>query len=335
MISGRSPKGDKRANQMAGALLQSLVRRGQLIWLMVAVAVVAMSLISPHFLTVENLFTNVLRQSAVIGIVSVGMTLVIATRGFDLSVGSNIALSSSIMALLLTESGATVLEGVLVALAIGAVIGLTNGVLVAKVRVPPFIATLGMLSIARGLALVFAGTTPVDLLPQSLLDLGRGKVGFLPIPVLLLAGTWLVAAYLLKHTRFGRYALAIGSNEEGARLSGIKVDSYKIAHYLVLGVLAAAAGVVLTGRLGAAQATMAVGLEFQAIAAVVVGGTSLFGGEAKLGGSVGGAILVGVLRNGLLLRSVDTNWINIIIGVAMVASVAFDGLRRFRRKGLS
>ena len=335
MISGRSPKGDKRANQMAGALLQSLVRRGQLIWLMVAVAVVAMSLISPHFLTVENLFTNVLRQSAVIGIVSVGMTLVIATRGFDLSVGSNIALSSSIMALLLTESGATVLEGVLVALAIGAAIGLTNGVLVAKVRVPPFIATLGMLSIARGLALVFAGTTPVDLLPQSLLDLGRGKVGFLPIPVLLLAGTWLVAAYLLKHTRFGRYALAIGSNEEGARLSGIKVDSYKIAHYLVLGVLAAAAGVVLTGRLGAAQATMAVGLEFQAIAAVVVGGTSLFGGEAKLGGSVGGAILVGVLRNGLLLRSVDTNWINIIIGVAMVASVAFDGLRRFRRKGLS
>jgi ribose transport system permease protein len=335
MISGRSPKGDKRANQMVGALLQSLVRRGQLIWLMVAVAVVAMSLISPHFLTVENLFTNVLRQSAVIGIVSVGMTLVIATRGFDLSVGSNIALSSSIMALLLTESGATVLEGVLVALAIGAVIGLTNGVLVAKVRVPPFIATLGMLSIARGLALVFAGTTPVDLLPQSLLDLGRGKVGFLPIPVLLLAGTWLVAAYLLKHTRFGRYALAIGSNEEGARLSGIKVDSYKIAHYLVLGVLAAAAGVVLTGRLGAAQATMAVGLEFQAIAAVVVGGTSLFGGEAKLGGSVGGAILVGVLRNGLLLRSVDTNWINIIIGVAMVASVAFDGLRRFRRKGLS
>jgi len=335
MISGRSPKGDKRANQMAGALLQSLVRRGQLIWLMVAVAVVAMSLISPHFLTVENLFTNVLRQSAVIGIVSVGMTLVIATRGFDLSVGSNIALSSSIMALLLTESGATVLEGVLVALAIGAAIGLTNGVLVAKVRVPPFIATLGMLSIARGFALVFAGTTPVDLLPQSLLDLGRGKVGFLPIPVLLLAGTWLVAAYLLKHTRFGRYALAIGSNEEGARLSGIKVDSYKIAHYLVLGVLTAAAGVVLTGRLGAAQATMAVGLEFQAIAAVVVGGTSLFGGEAKLGGSVGGAILVGVLRNGLLLRSVDTNWINIIIGVAMVASVAFDGLRRFRRKGLS
>jgi len=335
MISGRSPKGDKRANQMAGALLQSLVRRGQLIWLMVAVAVVAMSLISPHFLTVENLFTNVLRQSAVIGIVSVGMTLVIATRGFDLSVGSNIALSSSIMALLLTESGATVLEGVLVALAIGAAIGLTNGVLVAKVRVPPFIATLGMLSIARGFALVFAGTTPVDLLPQSLLDLGRGKVGFLPIPVLLLAGTWLVAAYLLKHTRFGRYALAIGSNEEGARLSGIKVDSYKIAHYLVLGVLAAAAGVVLTGRLGAAQATMAVGLEFQAIAAVVVGGTSLFGGEAKIGGSVGGAILVGVLRNGLLLRSVDTNWINIIIGVAMVASVAFDGLRRFRRKGLS
>ena len=335
MISGGSPKGDKRVNQMAGVLLQSLVRRGQLIWLMVAVAVVAMSLISPHFLTVENLFTNVLRQSAVIGIVSVGMTLVIATRGFDLSVGSNIALSSSIMALLLTESGATVLEGVLVALAIGAAIGLTNGVLVAKVRVPPFIATLGMLSIARGFALVFAGTTPVDLLPQSLLDLGRGKVGFLPIPVLLLAGTWLVAAYLLKHTRFGRYALAIGSNEEGARLSGIKVDSYKIAHYLVLGVLAAAAGVVLTGRLGAAQATMAVGLEFQAIAAVVVGGTSLFGGEAKLGGSVGGAILVGVLRNGLLLRSVDTNWINIIIGVAMVASVAFDGLRRYRRKGLS
>lgn len=335
MTSRRSPKDDKRATRLAGSLLRSLVRRGQLIWLMVAVAVVAMSLISPHFLTVENLFTNVLRQSAVIGIVSVGMTLVIATRGFDLSVGSNIALSSSIMALLLTESGATVIEGVAVALAIGAVIGATNGVLVAKIRVPPFIATLGMLSIARGLALVFAGTTPVDLLPQSLLDLGRGKVGFLPLPVLFLAGTWLVAAYLVKHTRFGRYALAIGSNEEGARLSGVKVDSYRIAHYVVLGILTAAAGVVLTGRLGAAQATMAVGLEFQAIAAVVVGGTSLFGGEAKLAGSVGGALLVGVLRNGLLLRSVDTNWINIIIGAVMVASVAFDGLRRIRMGRLS
>ncbi|MDP7066093.1 MAG: ABC transporter permease [Acidimicrobiales bacterium] len=335
MTPRRSPKDDKRATRLAGSLLRLLVRRGQLIWLMVAVAVVAMSLISPHFLTVENLFTNVLRQSAVVGIVSVGMTLVIATRGFDLSVGSNIALSSSIMALLLTESGATVIEGIAVALAIGAAIGATNGVLVAKIRVPPFIATLGMLSIARGLALVFAGTTPVDLLPQSLLDLGRGKVGFLPLPVLFLAGTWLVAAYLVKHTRFGRYALAIGSNEEGARLSGVKVDSYRIAHYVVLGVLTAAAGVVLTGRLGAAQATMAVGLEFQAIAAVVVGGTSLFGGEAKLAGSVGGAILVGVLRNGLLLRSVDTNWINIIIGAVMVASVAFDGLRRIRAGRLS
>ena len=175
------------------------------------------------------------------------MTFVIATRGLDLSVGSNVALSGSIMALLLTDHGVPVLVGGLVALLIGAAIGATNGILVAKFKIPPFIATLGMLSIARGLALVFAGTTPVDILPPALLDLGRGKVGFLPLPVLLLGATWLVATYLLKHTRFGRYALAIGGNEQAARLSGVKVDAYKFAHYIVLGDLTAMAGMILVG----------------------------------------------------------------------------------------
>ena len=241
-----------------------------------------MSLLSPVFLTVDNVFDNILRQSAVIAIISVGMTFVIATRGFDLSVGSNVALSGSIMALLLTDHGVPVLVGAVVAVLIGAAIGSTNGILIAKLKIPPFIATLGMLSVARGLALVFAGTTPVDILPQPLLTIGRGKIGFLPVPVLLLAGTLLVATYLLKQTRFGRYALAIGGNEEGAKLSGVNVDAYKIAHYVVLGGLTAMAGIVLVGRLGAAQATMAGGLEFEVIAAVVIGGTSLFGGEANL-----------------------------------------------------
>jgi ribose/xylose/arabinose/galactoside ABC-type transport system permease subunit len=206
------------------------VRSRHLIWLVVVAAGVAMALLSPTFLTVDNLFDNVLRQSAVIGIVSIGMTFVIATRGLDLSVGSNIALSSSLMALLLTDHGVPVLVGVAAALLIGAAVGSTNGLLVAKVKVPPFIATLGMLSIARGLALVLAGTSPVDVLPPTLLDLGRGKVGFVPLPVLLLGATWLVGDYLLDNTRFGRYALAIGGNEQAARLSGINVDAYKFVH---------------------------------------------------------------------------------------------------------
>ena len=299
-----------------------------LIWFIVAAAVMAMSFLSPYFLTAHNLLDNVLRQSAVVGILALGMTFVVAARGLDLSVGSNVALSSSVMALLIRQHGVSLWPALLAGLLIGCLIGLVNGLLIAKLRLPPFIATLGMLSVARGLVLVLAGSSPIDVLPKDLLYLGRGVILGIPVPVVILATVWMVCAYLLRWTRFGRYGLAIGGNEEAARLSGIRVDRYKIAVYVFCALLAALGGVVLAGRLGAAQATTASGVELSVIAAVVVGGTSLLGGQARLAGSLGGAMLVAVLNNGMQLRGIDTNWIAITFGLVMVFAVALDAMRR-------
>jgi ribose/xylose/arabinose/galactoside ABC-type transport system permease subunit len=315
-------------SQRARPLWQRLPIGEHLIWVVVGAAIVAMSFLSPVFFTVHNLLDNVLRQSAVIGILAIGMTFVVATRGLDLSVGSNVALSSSAMALLIRQDGVSLWLAVLAGLGIGCAIGATNGVLVAKFRIPPFIATLGMLSVARGLALVLAGSAPIDVLPTHLLYLGRGVIWGVPVPVIILVCVWLICEYLMRWSRFGRYALAIGGNEEAARLSGVRVDTYKIGQYIFCGLLAAAGGIVLAGRLGAAQATTATGVELSAIAAVVVGGTSLLGGQARLAGSLGGAILVGVLTNGMQLRGIDSNWINITVGLVMVFAVALDALRR-------
>ena len=312
----------------APTLLSRLSLGDHLIWFVVGSAVIAMALLSPSFLTVDNILDNVLRQSAVIGIVALGMTFVIATRGLDLSVGSNIALSSSVMAILIRQDGVPLWPAILIGLLIGCAIGLVNGAIVTALRVPPFIATLGMLSVARGLALVQAGTSPIDVLPSGLLYLGRGSPLGIPMPVILLVAVWLICEYLMRWTRFGRYGLAIGGNEEAARLSGIRVDRYKLATYVFCGLLAAIAGVVLAGRLGAAQATSGGGFELSAIAAVVVGGTSLLGGKALLTGTLGGAILVAVLNNGMQLSSIDTNWIDITIGLVMVVAVGLDALRR-------
>lgn len=329
--------GYARRVQLAG-LLQRAVGRGllgaQFIWLIVLAGAVVMGALSSQFWTRDNLLDNVGRQSAVIGILALGMTFVIATRGFDLSVGSNIALSSSMTAILIRDHDVSAWPAMLAGLAIGLAIGLVNGTLIAKVGIPAFIATLGMLSVVRGLALVKAGTTPLDILPDELLSLGRGEVFGIPGPVLCLLGLWILCEYLLRWTRFGRYALAIGGNEEAARLSGIRVDAYKIAVYGFCGLLAAFAGLVLTGRLGAAQATTGGGFELSAIAAVVVGGTSLLGGRANLAGSVGGAVLVGLLNNGMQLRGIDTNWINITVGVVMIVAVGLDALRRERTRQL-
>jgi ribose/xylose/arabinose/galactoside ABC-type transport system permease subunit len=318
----------KKISQRTRPRWQSLPIADHVIWVVVGAAILAMSFLSPAFFTVNNLLSNVLRQSAVVGILALGMTFVVATRGLDLSIGSNVALSSSVMAILIRQDGASFWLAALAGLGIGCAIGATNGLLVAKFRIPPFVATLGMLSVARGLALVLAGSAPIDVLPADLLYLGRGVIWGVPVPVIILGCIWLICEYLMRSTRFGRYALAIGGNEEAARLSGVRVDAYKVSQYMFCGLLAAAGGIVLAGRLGAAQATTATGVELSAIAAVVVGGTSLLGGQARLAGSLGGAILVGVLTNGMQLRAIDSNWIDITVGIVMVFAVALDALRR-------
>lgn len=219
-------------------------------------------------------------------------------------------------------------EAILIGLLIGCAIGLVNGAIVTALRVPPFIATLGMLSVARGLALVQAGTSPIDVLPSGLLYLGRGSPLGIPMPVILLVSTWIACEYLMRWTRFGRYGLAIGGNEEAVRLSGIRVDRYKLATYVFCGLLAA----IMRRRPGRSARCRAGHLRRRLRALGDRRGRGRRDeparGRARLTGTLGGAILVGVLNNGMQLSSIDTNWIDITIGLVMILAVGLDALRR-------
>ena len=285
---------------------------------------VALTLLTPNFLTVDNLL-NVARQISITGIVAVGMTIVIVTSGIDLSVGSVLALSACAAGLLMAQ-GVPIPVALGVGCLVGALCGLINGLLITKLNITPFIATLGMMSVARGAALVLTGGIPVDALPDGVPALA-GNLGPLPIPVLVMAAVALVGAAILAWTRLGRYAYALGSNEEAVRLSGIPADNYKIAIYVVSGFLAAVAGMVMMARLSSAQPTGGNMMELDAIAAVVIGGASLMGGRGTIFGTIVGVAIIGVLRNGLVLLDVSAFWQQLVIGVVIVLAVALDQIR--------
>jgi ribose transport system permease protein len=280
---------------------------------------------TPNFLTVDNLF-NVARQISINGIVAVGMTIVIVTSGIDLSVGSVLALSACVMGLLMVK-GSSIGVACLAGLAVGGVAGLLNGLMITKLRITPFIATLGMMSIARGAALVVTEGQPIDNLPESFMSVA-GNIGRVPIPLVIMLVVAAVGAAVLNQTRLGRYAFALGSNEEAVRLSGVNVDGYKIAIYSLSGLLAAAAGMVLAARLGSAQPTGGGLMELDAIAAAVIGGASLMGGRGTIFGTLVGVTIIGVLRNGLVLLDVSAFWQQLVIGVVIILAVAVDQVRQ-------
>lgn len=273
---------------------------------------VGLSVMSPDFLTVNNLL-NVMRQVSINALIAFGMTLVILLGGIDLSVGSILALSSVLTATLL---------GILA----GAAMGLVNGLVISKGKVAPFIATLATMTILRGLALVFSNGSPITGFDSEFFSmLGGGYVaGLVPVPVvwmlLLFAGFW----FLLKKTVFGRHLYATGGNEEAARLSGVKVDRVKLWVYTASGAMSAMAGVVLTSRLNSAQPTAGTGYELDAIAAVVLGGTSLSGGRGWIFGTLIGALLIGVLNNGLNLLGVSSFYQQVIKGAVILLAVLLD-----------
>ena len=285
---------------------------------------VVLTILTPNFLTFDNLF-NVARQISITGIVAVGMTIVIVTSGIDLSVGSILALSACAAGLLM-GSGLPVPVALAAGCGVGALCGLINGLLITKLNITPFIATLGMMSVARGAALVITGGIPVDTLPESVPRLA-GNLGPLPIPVLVMIAVALLGAAILGWTRLGRYAYALGSNEEAVRLSGIPVDRYKIGIYVISGFLAAVAGMVMMARLSSAQPTGGNMMELDAIAAVVIGGASLMGGRGTIFGTIVGVAIIGVLRNGLVLLDVSAFWQQLVIGVVIVLAVALDQVR--------
>ena len=289
----------------------------------------ALWILTPHFLTVSNLL-NVLEQSSINAIVAAGMTFAIISGGIDLSVGSVLALSGIVLASLL-QTGAGLPVALTLALASAAACGLLNGLFVTMGRLPPFIATLGMMSVARGLALIWAEGRPISGFGESFRLIATARPLGIPAPVLITLLVYALAYVALAHSVFGRSIYAIGGNEEASRLSGVPVRLHKTGAYVVCGLTSGVAAVVLTARLNSAQPTAGIMYELDAIAATVIGGTSLFGGEGTLVGALIGALIMGVLRNGLNLLNVSSFVQQFVIGVVIIAAVLIDtALKRGR-----
>jgi len=279
----------------------------------------ALALLSDRFLTVNN-GVNILRQSTINGIISVGMTFVILTAGIDLSVGATLALSTVVTADLL-QKGVPVPVAVLAGLGLGAALGLVNGLIITKARVPPFVATLGMMTVARGLSLTYSQGRPITGLPDAFRFIGTGSLGPIPMPIIVAGATFILGHILLTRTRTGEYIYALGNNPVAARYAGIATDRYITFVYALSGLLAALAGMILVARLDSAQPTAGLGYEFDAIAAVVVGGTSFAGGEGGLPGTLLGVLVIAVLSNGLNLLNVSSFFQPVVTGVVIALAL--------------
>lgn len=294
---------------------------------------IGIALMSDKFLTVDNTW-NVMRQISVNICISVGMTLVVLTAGIDLSVGSVLALCGAITAGLLKFGvelpshnlfiGFTILGAVLIGLAVGALLGLFNGWAVTRFKVPPFVATLAMLTIARGLTMLWTKGFPISDLGNSFDYIGTGWFMGIPLPVWISGVVVIAAVVLTKKTALGRYIYAIGGNEHASRLSGININKVKLAVYAIAGVLAAVGGIMITSRLDSAQPNAGMSYELDSIAAVVIGGTSLSGGRGSIMGTVLGAIIIGVLNNGLVLLNVSPFWQQVVKGGVILLAVIID-----------
>ncbi|HWR23813.1 MAG TPA: ABC transporter permease [Feifaniaceae bacterium] len=290
---------------------------------------VAMSLASNVFLQVSN-FLNIFQQVSINFTIAVGMTFVIISGGIDLSVGSNVALTGLIMAVLMKNYGVGVGPTILIGLVCAGLIGLVNGALIAYLDLPPFIATLGTMSIARGAAYTITGGQPVYTLPAAFLNISSRIAGVPLYAILVMAAVFLLGWYILKYTRLGRYTYAIGGNESCAKLSGISLSSVKCRVYSISGICCGVAALLLTSRLDSAVPTNAEGQEMDAIAAVVIGGTSMKGGEGSLWGTVIGVLIIGVIANGLNLLGVPQGAQRMVKGLIIVIAVVIDVFRRKR-----
>lgn len=284
---------------------------------------VVISLVSDRFLTVDNL-RNVLRQASINGIISIGMMLVILIRGLDLSVGSVLALATVVAADLLSNGQVSPAGAIGIALVVGGIAGAVNGALVTWVKIPPFIATLGMMTFARGAALQYTGGQPITglgELGEGIRFVGSAELAGIPVPIIATGIIYLATYVLLNHIPFGRYIYAMGNNEEAAYLSGLPVKQLKMFVYILSGTLAAFAGIILIGRLNSAQPTAGALSEFDAIAAVVVGGTSFDGGEGTVRGTLIGVLIIAVLNNGLNLLAVPSFYQDIASGVVIALAL--------------
>ncbi|MEZ8967586.1 ribose ABC transporter permease [Vibrio breoganii] len=301
-----------------------LIEQKSLIALLFLIVVV--SFLNPNFFTVDNIL-NILRQTSVNAIIAVGMTLVILTAGIDLSVGSVLALCGAFAASLIAME-VPVFFAVPTALIAGAGLGAISGIIIAKGKVQAFIATLVTMTLLRGVTMVYTDGRPISAGFTDTADafawFGTGYAMGIPVPVWIMVGVFATVWYLLNHTRFGRYVYALGGNESAARLSGINVDRVKIGVYAICGLLAALAGIIVTSRLSSAQPTAGMGYELDAIAAVVLGGTSLMGGKGRIMGTLIGALIIGFLNNALNLLDVSSYFQMIAKAVVILLAVMVD-----------
>ena len=287
------------------------------------ILVTVLSFMSPYFLTIPNLL-NVVRQVSIIAIISFGMTMVILTGGIDLSVGSMLAFSGAVTAGMIVNSGLNVFVAILIGLAAGTALGLFNGIAVAKAKLPAFIVTLAMMTVARGFTLIYTNGRPISGFDETFRFFGAGYLGRIPVPVIIMFILLFVIYILLKKTPLGRYIYAIGGNEKATKLSGINTDRIKIAVYALNGFLAAVSGIILTSRLNSAQPMAGEGYELDAIAAVVLGGTSLSGGSGGVVGTIIGALIIAVLNNGLNLLNVSSFYQLVAKGAVILLAVFLD-----------
>jgi ribose/xylose/arabinose/galactoside ABC-type transport system permease subunit len=287
---------------------------------------------SPYFLTTDNLIV-VARQASLSLIIAVGMTFVILAAGIDLSVGSTVALVSIMTGEFMVNLNMPTVLAALLALACGVGVGLANGLLVGMTSIPPFVVTLGMLAVARGLALGITQGQTISGFPDGFLVLGQGSLAGIPIPVWIAAVVAVLAHLVLARTRFGRNVFFIGSNEQAAVLSGIRVRRTKIAIFAIAGGLAGLEAVIETARLSVGQPSAGNGYELVAIGAVVIGGASLFGGEGSILGTVLGTLLLALIQDGLILLGISAYWQQVFSGVIIIGAVALNIWRQKRSRG--
>ena len=285
---------------------------------------IILTILSPYFFGVQNIF-NVLRQVSVIGILAVGEALIIITAGIDLSVGSVLGLMGVLTALY-AQSGVPPVVIFFLSILCGCIVGSVNGLLVTKVRINPFIVTLGMMSIARGTSLLITGGMPISI-QNSITYLGSGYVGVVPVPVIVMFTVAVFGHIFATKTLPGRNIYAVGNNEKAAKLSGIRVDRVKIMVFMIMGALCAISGMILSGTLNSAEPSAGSGYELDVIAAVVIGGASLAGGEGSIIGVILGAAIMGVVRNGFVLLGISAYWQVVTIGIVIIAAVALDSLK--------
>ncbi|MEH7414267.1 ABC transporter permease [Neobacillus drentensis] len=314
------------------ATSQSVMKRGSTgklfakygIYIAFAILFIILSISSESFLTTTNII-NILRQVSIIGIVAIGMSFVIITGGIDLSVGSIMALSAVVASSFAkADSSYSLIIPIIIGMTVGLACGIINGVLVAKWKVAPFIATLGMMTAARGLAMVYTNGRPVIGLNNSYNNIGSGYLLGLPIPVIIFIVIVAIGIFLLNFTVYGRHVFATGGNEQSAKLSGIRVNSVKIGVYAIAGLLAGVGGMILSSRIMSGSPVLGQGYELDAIAAVVIGGTSLFGGVGSIVGTLIGVLIIGVMNNGLDLLNVSSYYQQILKGTIIVIAVLLD-----------